>query len=138
MEIGVESYMVAFSIIGVLAQRLAARICEHCKEAYTPSPETLRRYFVDEGLSEVQFYRGRGCPKCRGTGYKGRIAFHELVLITEEIRTLISEHRSAQEITRAAAKVGYRPLRYDGLKKVLLGLTTIEEIEQNTNFEWAT
>ncbi|MGA2445840.1 MAG: GspE/PulE family protein [Opitutaceae bacterium] len=138
MEIGVEPYMVAPSIIGVLAQRLAARICEHCKEAYTPSPETLRRYFVDEGLSEVQFYRGRGCPKCRGTGYKGRIAFHELVLITEEIRTLISEHRSAQEITRAAAKVGYRPLRYDGLKKVLLGLTTIEEIEQNTNFEWAT
>ena len=137
MEIGVEAYMVAPSIIGVLAQRLAARICEHCKEAYYPSNETLRRYFLDEGLSEVPFYRGRGCPKCRGTGYKGRIAFHELVLITEEIRTLISERRSVQEITRAAAKVGYRPLRYDGLKKVLLGLTTIEEIEQNTSFEWA-
>jgi type II secretory ATPase GspE/PulE/Tfp pilus assembly ATPase PilB-like protein len=137
MEIGVEAYMVAPSIIGVLAQRLAARICEHCKEAYYPSRDTLRRYFLDEGLSDVQFYRGRGCPKCRGTGYKGRIAFHELVLITEEIRTLISERRSAQEITRAAAKVGYRPLRYDGLKKVLLGLTTIEEIEQNTSFEWA-
>ena len=137
MEIGVEAYMVAPSIIGVLAQRLAARICEHCKEAYYPAHETLRRYFLDEGLSEVPFYRGRGCPKCRGTGYKGRIAFHELVLITEEIRTLISERRSVQEITRAAAKVGYRPLRYDGLKKVLLGLTTIEEIEQNTSFEWA-
>ena len=137
MEIGVEAYMVAPSIIGVLAQRLAARICEQCKEAYYPSRDTLRRYFLDEGLSDVQFYRGRGCPKCRGTGYKGRIAFHELVLITEEIRTLISERRSAQEITRAAAKVGYRPLRYDGLKKVLLGLTTIEEIEQNTSFEWA-
>jgi type IV pilus assembly protein PilB len=137
MEIGVEPYMVAPSVIGVLAQRLAARICEHCKEAYYPSRDTLRRYFLDEGLSEVQFYRGRGCAKCRGTGYKGRIAFHELVLITEEIRTLISERRSVQEITRAAAKVGYRPLRYDGLKKVLLGLTTIEEIEQNTSFEWA-
>ena len=57
--------------------------------------------------------------------------------ITEEIRTMLSEGRSAQEITRTAAKVGYRPLRYDGLKKVLLGLTTIEEIEQNTSFEWA-
>jgi type IV pilus assembly protein PilB len=66
------------------------------------------------------------------------VAFHELVLITEEIRTLISEGRSVQEISRAAAKVGYKPLRYDGLKKVLLGLTTIEEIEQNTSFEWAT
>jgi type II secretory ATPase GspE/PulE/Tfp pilus assembly ATPase PilB-like protein len=138
MEIGVESYMVAPSVIGVLAQRLAARICEHCKEAYYPSLDALRRYFLDDGLTEVPFYRGRGCAKCHGTGYNGRIAFHELILVTEEIRSLISEGRSAQEITRAAARVGFRPLRYDGLKKVLLGLTTIEEIEQNTSFEWAT
>ncbi len=138
IEIGVEPYMVAPSVIGVLAQRLAARICENCKEAYYPTPETLKKYFQDEGLTEVPFYRGRGCTVCRGTGYKGRVAFHELVLITEEIRSLISEGKSAQEITRAAAKIGYKPLRYDGLKKVLLGLTTIEEIDQNTSFEWAT
>lgn len=137
IEIGVEPYMVAPSVIGVLAQRLAARICDNCKEAYYPSRDVLRKYFQDEGLSDVPFYRGRGCSVCRGTGYKGRIAFHELVLITEEIRTLIAEGRSAQEITRAAAKVGYRPLRYDGLKKVLLGLTTIDEIDQNTSFEWS-
>jgi type IV pilus assembly protein PilB len=138
IEIGVEPYMVAPSVIGVLAQRLAARICENCKEAYTPTRETLAKYFKEDGLSEVTFYRGKGCPKCRNTGYKGRVAIHELVLITEEIRALISEERSVQEITKAAAKVGYRPLRYDGLKKVLLGLTTINEIEQNTSFEWAT
>lgn len=138
IEIGVEPYMVAPSVIGVLAQRLVARICENCKEAYTPSREVLLRYFAEEGLTDVSFYRGRGCPACRGTGYKGRVAFHELVLITEEIRSLISEGHSVQEIAKAAAKVGYRPLRYDGLKKVLLGLTTIDEIEQNTSFEWAT
>ena len=138
MEIGVESYMVAPSVIGVLAQRLAARICEKCSEAYYPSREVLLRYFQEEGLTDVPFFRGRGCPHCRGTGYRGRVAFHELVLITEEVRQLISERRSAQEITRAAAKVGYKPLRYDGLRKVLLGLTTIEEIEQNTSSEWAT
>jgi type IV pilus assembly protein PilB len=139
LEIGVEPYMVAPSVIGVLAQRLAARICESCKESYYPPRETLRKYFQEEGLTDdVQFYRGRGCAACRHTGYKGRVAFHELVLITEEVRTLISEGRSVQEISRAAAKVGYKPLRYDGLKKVLLGLTTIEEIEQNTSFEWAT
>ncbi len=138
IEIGVEPYMVAPSVIGVLAQRLVARICENCKEAYYPSRETLQKYFKDDGISEVPFYRGRGCPSCRHTGYKGRVAFHELVLITEEIRTLISEGRSVQDISRAAAKVGYKPLRYDGLKKVLLGLTTIEEIDQNTSFEWAT
>jgi len=138
MEIGVEPYMVAPSVIGVLAQRLAARICESCKETYFPSREVLQKYFQEEGLIDVPFYRGRGCQACRGTGYKGRIAFHELIVVTEEIRTLISEKRSAQEITRAAAKVGYRSLRYDGLKKVLLGLTTIDEIEENTSFEWAT
>jgi len=137
MEIGVEPYMVAPSVIGVLAQRLAARICERCKEAYYPSRDVLLRYFDEEGLTEVPFYRGRGCNHCRGTGYKGRIAFHELVVITEEIRQLISDGRSAQEITRAAGRVGYRSLRYDGMRKVLLGLTTIEEIEQNTSFEWA-
>ncbi len=138
IEIGVEPYMVAPAVIGVLAQRLAARICEACKEAYYPSREILLKYFQEEGLTDVPFFRGRGCPACRHTGYKGRIAFHELVLITEEVRTLISEGKSVQEIARAAAKVGYRPLRYDGLRKVLLGLTTIEEIEQNTSFEWAT
>ncbi|MBC7368637.1 MAG: type II/IV secretion system protein [Undibacterium sp.] len=138
IEIGVEPYMVAPSVIGVLAQRLAARICENCKEAYQPSREILAKYFQEEGLSDVPFYRGRGCQKCRFSGYKGRIAFHELVLITEEIRALISDGRSAQEITRAAAKVGYKPLRYDGLKKVLLGLTTIDEIEASTAPEWAT
>jgi len=138
MEIGVEPYMVAPSVIGVLAQRLAARICEKCKEAYYPPRETLLRYFQEEGLTDVPFYRGRGCAHCRNTGYRGRVAFHELVLITEEIRQMITERKSAQEITRAAARIGFKPLRYDGLRKVLLGLTTIEEIEQNTSFEWAT
>jgi type IV pilus assembly protein PilB len=120
----------------VLAQRLAARICENCKEAYIPSPDVLRKYFKDEGPDVVYFFRGRGCPVCRGSGYKGRIAFHELVIITEEVRTLIAQRASERDITIAAAKVGFKPLRYDGLKKVLLGLTTIEEIENNTSIEF--
>ena len=137
IEIGVEPYMVSPSLIGVLGQRLAPRICENCKEPYKPSPEVLNHYFHDAEGVDVTFYRGRGCPACRGTGYKGRIAFHELVLVTDEMRTLISENRSVQEISKAAAKVGYQPLRYDALKKVLMGLTTIEQVEQNTSFEWA-
>jgi type IV pilus assembly protein PilB len=137
IEIGVEPFMVAPSVIGVLSQRLAARICDKCKEAYYPPREVLLKYFKEEGLTDVPFFRGKGCPHCRGTGFRGRIAFHELVLITEEIRQMISERRSVQEIAKAAAKVGYRPLRYDGLNKVLIGLTTIEEIEENSSFEWA-
>ena len=85
----------------------------------------------------MPFYRGRGCNVCRGTGYKGRIAFHELLVVTEEVRAMISEMRSVRDIISAAQKVGYRPLRYDGLKKVLLGLTTIEEVENNTSIEFA-
>ena len=137
MEIGVEPYMVAPSIIGVLSQRLAARICDKCKEAYYPAREVLLKYFAEDGLTEVPFYRGRGCSHCRNTGYRGRVAFHELVVITEEIRQMISDRKSVQEITRAAFRGGYRPLRYDGLNKVLLGLTTIEEIEENCSFESA-
>jgi type II secretory ATPase GspE/PulE/Tfp pilus assembly ATPase PilB-like protein len=137
MEMGVEPFMVAPSVIGVLAQRLVARICEKCKEAYYPPREVLLKYFEEEGLEEVPFYRGRGCPACRNTGYSGRVAFHELVLVTEEIRALISDKRSVQEITLAARKVGYRTLRHDGLKKVLLGLTTIDQVEENSSFEWA-
>ena len=137
VEIGVEPHQVSPSVIGVVAQRLAARICQRCKEAYYPSTAELRKYFLDEGLAEVPFYRGRGCPECSDTGYRGRVAFHELVLITEEMRSIIAKEGSTEDLQRAAQKVGYRPLRYDGLKKVLLGLTTIEEIEQNTSFEWA-
>ena len=132
-----RAFGIIASIIGVLSQRLAARICEKCKEAYYPPREVLLKYFTEEGLTEVPFFRGRGCPHCRDTGYRGRVAFHELVIITEEIRQMISDHKSVQEITRAAVKGGYRPLRYDGLNKVLLGLTTIEEIEENCSFDLA-
>lgn len=135
-EIGVDHYMIAPAVIGVLAQRLAARICESCKEPYTPSETVLRRFFDDDPLPDVTFYRGKGCPACEGTGYKGRVAFHELFLVNQDVRAKISERASQRELIEAASKVGYRPLRYDGLKKVLLGLTTIEEIESGTITEF--
>lgn len=132
MEIGVEPYMIAPAVIGVLGQRLVPRICEHCKESYRPAEEVLRRYFDDEELPAVSFYRGRGCHVCNGTGFKGRIAFHELFAVNRVIRGLIVERANPEEIHREARKAGYRPLRHDGLKKVLLGLTTIEEVEAQT------
>lgn len=138
IEIGIEPYMVAPSVLAVLAQRLAARICDRCKEAYYPSPETLDTFFHDAAeVEEVPFYLGKGCAACRGSGYMGRVAFHELAIITEEMRSLISASASVHELTVAAKKAGYQPLRYDGMKKVLLGHTTIEEIEKSTSFEWA-
>lgn len=137
VEIGIEPYMVAPSIQAVIAQRLAARICDVCKKAYTPPPEVLERYFHDFDQVEAPvFYRGRGCPHCRDTGYHGRMAFHEMVLVSDEIRSLISSGGSEAELAKAAHKMGYRPLRYDGLKKVLLGFTTIEELEKHASFDW--
>ena len=137
IELGIEPYMVAPSILAVIAQRLAARICENCKRAYTPSREVLENYFHDVDQVEAPvFYRGKGCPHCRQSGYHGRIAFHEMVLVTEEMRSLISRAAGDEELGRAARKVGYRPLRYDGLKKVLLGFTTIEELEAHASFDW--
>lgn len=136
-EMGVDPFMVAPTVTAVLSQRLAPRICENCKEPYHPSEEVLRRYFNDDEFPEVTFYRGRGCQVCNHTGFKGRIAFHELLLVNRRVRTLIGKRASQTELAEAAARIGYRPLRYDGLVKVLLGLTTIEEIEAQTPVEIA-
>jgi type II secretory ATPase GspE/PulE/Tfp pilus assembly ATPase PilB-like protein len=135
-EMGVDPYMIAPSVVAVLGQRLAARICEHCKESYQPAEEMLRRFFNDEKLPEVTFYRGRGCHVCNKTGYKGRVAFHELFLVNRSMRAKITAGSNQGELIEMASRIGYRPLRYDGLKKVLLGLTTIEEIEAQTPIEF--
>jgi type IV pilus assembly protein PilB len=137
VELGIEPYMVAPSILAVMAQRLAARICEGCKRAYTPERDLLDTFFYDSDEVDVPvLYHGGGCPYCRQTGYRGRVAFHELVLVTEEMRGLISRRADDAELTRAARRAGYKPLRYDGLKKALLGFTTIEELEAHTSFDW--
>ena len=105
---------------------------------YTPSVETLERYFNFDpaNVPEVTLFRGRGCKHCNDTGYRGRIAFHELFLVNNEIRDLIAHGASQPSIHQAAVKLGYRPLRYDGLKKALLGLTTLEEVASGTLVEF--
>lgn len=136
IEIGIQPFMVAPSLLAVLSQRLAARICENCKRAYHPEKELLRKFFHDyDSVEAPVFYEGKGCSHCRETGYRGRIAFHELVLVNNEMRSLISTGGTDAELGVAAEKMGYRPLRYDGLKKVLLGFTTIEELEKHTSFD---
>ena len=128
LEIGVEPFMVAPSVIGVLSQRLAARICDACKEAYYPSRETLQRYFQDEGLTDVPFFRGRGCPACRHTGYNGRLGLFELLVADEEVRRLASERASTHLVQQAAIKGGMKNLRENGWRKACRGVTTIDEV----------
>ena len=131
-EIGVDPFMVAPALNGVMSQRLVGRICENCKEAYKPKKDTLLKYFKADTLVDTTFFRGRGCDKCHKTGFKGRVAIHEIVEISEEIRNLISHGSPVCDIQVAAKKVGYNCLREDALKKALLGITTLDEVERIT------
>ncbi len=130
-DMGVQPYMVAPSMVGVLAQRLVRKICDHCREEYTPDPEAIQRVLAVDG-QEVTFHRGRGCVQCSDTGYSGRIAIHELIVINNDIRSQIASGASLMEVHQSAVRAGFHSMRYDGMKKVLRGLTTIEEIQRVT------
>jgi len=136
MEIGLEPYMVAPSVNAVLSQRLAGRLDDKHKEAYKPEQEVLDTYFYDHEDMESIFYRPSKDVVGTHRAYKGRVALHELVMVSDEFRSLISQRSGTHELAAEAAKVGYRPLRYDGLKKALMGLTTLEEVERVTPQEW--
>jgi len=130
VEIGVEPFLVAPSIIGVMAQRLTRRICIYCKERYQLSEKEIEQYFIWDKATDVYFYKGKGCPECNNTGYFGRLAIQEVFIMSEEIRSLVAKGASILEIEKTAKKSGFKTMRYDGLKKVLRGLTTIDELER--------
>lgn len=134
-EMGVESFNISASLIGVLAQRLVRKICSECKVETTADPEVLRKLGIGEDrVSGAKLYRGAGCPRCNGTGYKGRMAIHELLVVEEPVRRAISHGKSATEIGDVArSEANMRTLREDGLDKAMQGLTTLEEILANTN-----
>ncbi len=127
MNVGVEPYLVAASLVGVLAQRLVRKICTSCKEAYDP-PENIRRVVEKMSGPVETFYRGKGCPKCRKTGFSGRIGIYELLVLTDELRQRISNNVSVDEIRQAAIESGMTILRQDGMDKVKAGITTVEEV----------
>jgi len=135
IEIGVEPFIVGPSIIGVMSQRLARMLCDNCKESYTPSRKEMDELFEWDGKTEVKFCRPKGCQICNGSGYKGRIGIHEMIFVTERLREMVIANASTLELKRAAEEEGYLNLRYDGIKKVLRGLTTIDEIDRVAYFE---
>ncbi|MGB8650124.1 MAG: ATPase, T2SS/T4P/T4SS family [Mycobacteriales bacterium] len=129
-EMGIEPFLVGSALDCVLAQRLARRLCPKCKEAYTPTRETLieNRFPWHDGMDLPTLYRPIGCAACSKTGYKGRLALHEVMAVTEEIEKLTVEHASSVSIGRTAVEQGMITLRHDGLLKVLAGVTSVEEI----------
>jgi len=129
-EMGIEPFLVGSALDCVLAQRLARRLCPKCKEGYTPSPELLveNRFPWQDGMDLPTLYRPVGCAACAKTGYKGRLALHEVMAVSEEIEKMTVEHASSMAIAKVAVEQGMITLRHDGLLKVLSGITSVEEI----------
>ncbi len=132
IDMGVEPFLASSSVIGIVAQRLIRLICDKCKESFQPSDDILKE--LGQPVS-TRFYRGKGCPQCQGSGFKGRKGIFELLVLTEEIRGLVDEKRSADEIRKTAIELGMTTLRDDGLIKAQQGLTTLEEVLRVTEVE---
>ena len=124
---GIEPYLVASSVVGILAQRLIRVIDNDCKIEYQPDKEYLKdlRFKITNG---EKFYKGKGCDKCLNTGYYGRSGIYELLVMNEPLKKIIMDHAMTSEIKAAAIANGMRTLREDGWEKVKEGLTTIDEI----------
>jgi general secretion pathway protein E len=131
LDLGIEPYLVASSLVGVLAQRLVRRICPECARPVTAGPADLA--WLAASASEAGGLRvGAGCDHCRGTGFRGRVGLFELLELDDKSRRLIATGATAVEIKRAALAGGMRTLRDDGVTKVLAGQTTVAEVERVT------
>lgn len=129
VDMGVEPFLISASVIGVLAQRLARKICEECKEPYEETPEALSVLGYDPDKDgEGTFFKGKGCENCRYTGYRGRVGLFELMVVNEEIADLVVRRAPVSEIKQAALANGMKTLQRDGLLKILDGVTTLEEV----------
>ena len=129
IDIGIKPFLVASSIRGIMAQRLVRSICPNCKEAYQPTESESRAlHLTPDQLEGVKLYKGRGCATCKKSGYKGRKGIFEMFVLTDEIRNMIYEKTSSNILRQRARELGMRTLREDGLRKVLAGVTTVEEV----------
>jgi type IV pilus assembly protein PilB len=129
MDIGTEPYVIAGALIGVVAQRLMRRLCEHCRRQYTPPAETLRAMNLsDADAQSIPFYKAVGCDQCNHTGYRGRIGIYEVMRVTDKLRRLIASRAPEDQVREAAVAGGMVTLGEDGLAKVKSGITTPEEL----------
>jgi type IV pilus assembly protein PilB len=128
VDMGVEPFLVASSIIGVMAQRLIRTICEECKEEFMPAAAVIKRSKLLYQAGKTQVFRGKGCDRCNQTGYRGRTTITELLIPTERIKELVVEKAATSVIKNESMKQGMRTLRQDGLGKVLRGITTLSEV----------
>jgi general secretion pathway protein E len=133
LDMGVEPYLIASVLEGVLAQRLVRLVCAGCRKAYEPEVSELRALGVDRVPATAQLSRGAGCDDCRGTGYRGRTGIYEFMGMSEEIRSLALRKTPGHEIRQRAIAGGMTTLRQDGWHKCCLGVTTVEEVLRVTH-----
>ena len=133
LNMGIESFLVASSVILIISQRLVRRICRECKEVEKVDPTVLENIgFSKEEATSLVCYEGKGCSTCSDTGYKGRVALYEVMVISEEIRGLILKGASSDEIKMKAISQKMKSLRMSGLSKISEGITTVEEVVETT------
>ena len=135
IDMGIEPFLVASSVVAVLAQRLIRKVCPDCKQAYQPDDEELIRLGVVPGKSKPTFFRGTGCPACTQTGYRGRTGIHELLVLDDEVRRLIGSKSDAAAIRQAAVSRGMVMLKEEAAEKIFAGITTTEEVMRMTQQE---
>ena len=142
IEMGMDPYNFSDALLGILAQRLARKLCEHCKKPYHPDREEFdelvhgygKEWFaahsMTDYLPELSFMKKEGCEKCGGTGYKGRIAFHELLISTKTVKDAIKKSTGVEQLRSLAIEEGMRTLRMDGIMKVFRGITDYEQVNK--------
>jgi general secretion pathway protein E len=135
IDMGIEPFLVASSVVAVLAQRLIRKVCPDCKHAYQPDDEELIRLGVVPGKTKPTFYRGSGCPACTQTGYRGRTGIHELLVLDDEIRRLIGNKADSAAIRQSAVAHGMVLLKEEAAEKIFAGITTTEEVMRMTQQE---
>lgn len=133
VEMGIEPFLVSSAVDCIVAQRLARKLCMHCKEAYKPAKKVLDDIKFPVPISKIdKLYRSKGCKKCNGTGYKGRVGLYEVLIVSEGIERLVAQKASSDKVSKLAMAEGMVTLRNDGFLKVMKGETSIEEIMRVT------
>ncbi|HBB68039.1 MAG: hypothetical protein A2X28_01355 [Elusimicrobia bacterium GWA2_56_46] len=131
LDMGIESYLMSATVLGVLAQRLLRVLCTSCKEKYQPPLRALKNMFPGkQNLESAVFYRAKGCPRCQGTGYLGRHGIFELLVMSDELKQLIHDGQNLEGIRKILASQGLKSLRESGMELVFKGLTTVEEVSR--------
>jgi len=133
LNMGIEPFLVSASVILIAAQRLARKICSDCKEEEKiPVPALINLGYTEEEANTIKCLKGKGCPTCGGSGYKGRLALYEILPVGTEIKEMVLEGASADELKKTGMRLGMRSLRMSGLNKVKEGVTSIEEVVRVT------